>query len=113
MFMYSADSGVDGPTVLPDVDEKRSRPEEIVEDAIDCLRYEAGSRGEVSVAKKLDAAEGQPEGVENDPKSSTSNSILDAGRVDSVVRAMLALCLWRTSCRTIECLHWLCQFHFW
>ena len=87
-FIYSADSGVDGLAALPDVDEKKSRPDEVAEDAMDSLRCMAGSRGEVSMAKKLGIVEGQPEDVENELNSPSCASIFGVVRMAAVNSAM-------------------------
>ena len=66
MFMYSAESGVDGLAVLPDVDEKKSWLDEAAKDAMDSLRCVADSCGHISMAKKLDVVEEQPVDVKNE-----------------------------------------------
>ena len=98
MFMYSAESGVDGLAVLPEVDEKNSWPDEAAEDAMDCLRCVADSCGHMSMAKKLDAVEEQPADAENEWKSPSSSSIFGVVRMAAINSAMRAnVCLQRES----------------
>ena len=92
MFMYSADSGVDGLAELPEVDETKSVPDEVEEDATDCLRYVTGFRGDVSMAKKAAAVGGQLKEIENEPKSSSSSSVFGVDRMASIISAILTIC---------------------
>jgi hypothetical protein len=87
--MYSADSGVDGLAELPEADETKSVPDEVAEDATDCLRCVTGSRGDVSMAKKLADVDGQPKDIENGPKSSSSSSVFGVDRMASIISAIL------------------------
>jgi len=93
MFMYSADSGVDGLAELPEVDETKSVLDEVEEDATDCLRYVTGSRGDVSIAKKPAVVGGQLKEIENEPKSSSSSrSVFGVDRMASIISAILTIC---------------------
>jgi len=89
MFMYSTGSGVDGLAELPKVDEAKSVPDEVEEDATDCLRYVTGSRGDVSMAKKPVAVGGQLKEIENEPKSSSSSSsVFGVDRMATITSAI-------------------------
>ena len=110
---YSAVSGVHGLAVPPDDDEKIPWSVEVAEDATDCLRCVTGSHGNVSMAKKLDVVEGQPEDVENELNWSSPRSIFGAVRVAAIISTMTANCRFgQTSCQRRGILHQLCQLRF-
>jgi hypothetical protein len=92
MFMYSADSGVDGLAKLPEVDETKSVPDEVAEDVTDCLRFVTGSCGDVLMAQKVAAVDGQLKEIENVLKSSSSTSVFCADGMASIVSAILTIC---------------------
>ena len=92
MFMYSADSGVDGLAELPEVDEMKSVPDEVAEDVTDCLRYVTGSCGDVSMAKKVAAVDGQLKETENVLKSSSSPPVFCVGGIASIISAIFIIC---------------------
>jgi hypothetical protein len=111
MFMCSADSGVDGLAVLPDVSGKKSGPKQVAEDAMDCLRCGADSWGEPSISRKLDIAEGHVEDVGNEHKSSSPSSIFGVACSVAAIRAVPAIRhMLQTSYRANEFLHHFCQF---
>ena len=89
MFMYS---GVDGLAELPEVDETKSVPDEVAEDVTDCLRCVTGSCGDVSMAEKVAAVDGQLKEIENAPKSSSSSSVFCVDGMASIISAILAIC---------------------
>ena len=86
--MYPAASGVDGLGVLPDVDEKKSWPNEAAEDVTDCLRCWTDSCADVSMARKLDAVEEQAADTENVRKSSSSSSVFGVVRMAAIISAI-------------------------
>jgi hypothetical protein len=63
------------------------------------------------MARKLDIADGHPEGIGNELKSSSPSSVFGMARTIAVVKAMLAICLIpQAQYRANEFLHHFCQF---